>query len=207
LGAVSARSTCGFAILMLGLICGAFKNQIKDILRREDSSENLMKAQVKVDENNVNEIFKNAPAFKNKMNESKLGSKVISSLFGYFIIFLITMGNQTSSATASRDLFFFCLAITILRLVDFFKIKKMSKKRTLLTGYESKKDIAAFVLALIVMFVALGLYCVNFASNIIYYALTLLIAGAMVLIVSRCIAGFDYLTSRKVPNFFERSKD
>ena len=53
---------------------------------------------------------------------------------------------------------------------------------------------------------ALGviLYVISFANDWFYYGLTIVSVIGIIINALCCIKGFDYLTSRPIPNFFTR---
>lgn len=117
-------------------------------------------------------------------------------LVAILLIVTIFMNFKSGSGTTRPTFSTFAIALflAILHICLLIKSMKYSK------WYEK----LSFFVSLGITFIGLCLYVISFANDWFYYGLSMLSVIGIIINALCCIKGFNYLTSRPVPNFFER---
>lgn len=146
----------------------------------------------------INEISKNQKTSKTK-NASKIIRIIPMAIFLFIFFggfFGSIFGNTSQSGSTKPSMFTVLLTIPLI-VFQILRIKKFKK-------WKIKNEPLLGIISLIIMLVGAGLYFISSPNDWIYYGLSGLSVFGIILNALGCINGFDYLTSRPVPNFFKR---
>ncbi len=126
---------------------------------------------------------------------SKIGMWIVLGFvffpFSSFILSILSMSNMNRPSLLT-------IILTIVLLVfQGIRIGKLNKWKT------SNEQLLG-ILTLAILIISLGVYFTFSPNDMYYYILSGVNVIGIVINALGCIKGFDYLTSRPVPNFYER---
>lgn len=146
----------------------------------------------------INKITKKQKGMS-QANVNKIGKIIVVTfilLFTFGGVIFSIMGGLLSAGSTKPSILTVLLTLPLI-IFQIMRIKKLGKWKT-------KNEPLLGTISLIIMIIGAGLYLISSPNDWIYYGLSGLSVIGIILNALGCINGFDYLTSRPVPNFFKR---
>jgi hypothetical protein len=229
-GAMSAKAICCVASSFLMLANLLFVNQINNICKRESGNNNTDKSletvkksvRKKINKKRKESFSSNCIEFfiRKDFFVLRLLLTVLFSVMPIVIIlyefapFLFTeinsfgpinkLGGINGIAQILLSIMLIFVQSSFLKRV--LKIKSQINIKKPENKYNPQKEIPYFIISIVLVICSTVCIIFNFAANLIYYAVAISILTLSFVIALRCIAGFEYLTTRSVPNFFKRGE-
>ena len=126
---------------------------------------------------------------------SNIGKFIVIGFFFFpFLSFILSIFGSSNMNRPSLLTIILTIVLIVFQCIRIGKLKKWKTNNEHLLG----------ILTLAILIISLGVYFTFSPLDMYYYILSGVNVIGIVINALGCIKGFDYLTSRPVPNFYER---